>query len=90
MSEMVENAAIGRELSMVFSDVDAVSRSGCHGSETMEDATRLLSASIEEISRKVKDQALAESAANLSLATTRLGLLLGAPDQQGLGHSSRH
>ena len=71
MSEMVENAAIGRELSMVFSDVDAVSRS-CHGSETMEDATRLLSASIEEISRKVKDQALAESAANLSLATTRL------------------
>ena len=71
MSEMVENAAIGRELSMVFSDVDAVSRS-CHGSETLEDATRLLSDSIEKISRKVSDQALAESAANLSLATTRL------------------
>ena len=71
MSEMVENAAIGRELSMVFSDVDAVSRS-CHGSETLEDATRQLSDSIEKISRKVSDQALAESAANLSLATTRL------------------
>ena len=71
MSEVVDNAAIGRELSMVFSDVDAVSRS-CHGSETLEDATRLLSDSIEKISRKVNDQALAESAANLSLATTRL------------------
>ena len=34
MSEVVDNAAIGRELSMVFSDVDAVSRS-CHGSETL-------------------------------------------------------
>ena len=71
MSEVVENAAIGRELSMVFSDVDTVSRS-CHGSETLEDATHLLSASIEKISRKVNDQALAESATNLSLATTRL------------------
>ena len=71
MSEVVENAAIGRKLSAVLSDIDAVSRR-CHGSEALDDAQRLLSASIEEIARNIQDKALAESTASLSLTATRL------------------
>ena len=71
MAEVIENAATGRELSAIFSDIDALSRR-CHGTEGLGETPGRLNTAIDDIARNIQDKALAEATASLALTTTRL------------------
>jgi diguanylate cyclase (GGDEF)-like protein/PAS domain S-box-containing protein len=71
MTTVIENAAIGRELSATFSEIDLLSRS-CHGDASFAETGKRLSASIAGLARKAPDLELQNAITVLSSSVSRL------------------